>query len=62
MTGFTQMRQSLVDRGLVCASTGRLTDAGLAYSDQVKREVRDAPPPPDEAPLFVRWNTGRAGR
>ena len=62
MTSFADMRQGFVDRGLVCAVTGKLTDAGLAHSEKVKREVRDALPPPDEAAYFVRWNTSRAGR
>ena len=66
MSPFADIRQSLVDRGMICTDTGRLTASGLAYSAQIVRDVRNAPPPPDGHRPYpgarftgVKWNTSR---
>lgn len=59
MSAFATTRQRLVDRGMICAATGRLTDASLAYSDQIMRDVRGAEAV--EGPgRSIRWNTKRS--
>lgn len=63
MTGaFAPIRRRMEDAGYICAATGRLTEAGLAYSEQVKRDVRDATPPPEGVGHVVRWNVVRGRR
>lgn len=63
MTGaFVPIRRQMEAAGYICAATGRLTEAGLAYSEQVKRDVRDASPPLAGDGHVVRWNVVRGRR
>lgn len=56
---FLQMRQGLVDRGLLCGETLRLTPAGDEYARAIVDELADAPPAPDPSKPPVRWDMRR---
>lgn len=60
MSAFAATRQRLVARGMICGATGRLTDAGLAYSANIMRDLRrtEAADGPGRS---IRWNTKRKG-
>lgn len=50
---FEPMVRDLRNRGLI-GSDNRLTAAGDAHAQQLIEQLRDAPPPPTEEPIF--WN------
>ena len=52
--GFDAMIADLVERGLLDAD-GRLTDAGMVYTDKLMDELRSEPPPPAIQGTRGRW-------
>ncbi|MGR4892256.1 hypothetical protein ACIPPQ_14610 [Sphingopyxis sp. LARHCG72] len=69
MSAFGSVRDRMVEAGMIDGATGRMTAAGVAYTDRIIAELKTAPPPPDGVRPHpgarlpgVRWNTQRTGK
>lgn len=58
MSDFKQMRASLVERGMLDGA-GRITPAGMDYTDRIIADLKSKEAPAIPAGLAVVWDTRR---
>lgn len=62
MSAFSSVRERMVAAGMVDGATGRLTPAGMAYTDRIIVDLKASAPPMEIAGQpSIKWNTKGRG-